>query len=136
MNNLLEKASIITTPTGYSVGAINSIVPNTADGDFDFTRNSSATRVNSQGLIEDVQKASTVELVDNGDFSELGSELIINGNFATDSDWTLTQATISEGSLNFSTTNGSFAGAREFNAFTVGKIFILGWLMALLIPLR
>ena len=25
------------------------------DGDFDFTRNSSATRVNSQGLIEDMQ---------------------------------------------------------------------------------
>ena len=24
----------------------------------------------------------------NGDFSQLGSELVVNGNFATDSDWT------------------------------------------------
>jgi hypothetical protein len=56
------------------------------DGDFDFTRNSSATRVNSQGLIEDVQILSS-NLVSNGDFSQEGSELITNGDFATDSDW-------------------------------------------------
>ena len=41
------------------------------DGDFDFTRNSSATRVNSQGLIEDVQILSS-NLVSNGDFSQRG----------------------------------------------------------------
>jgi len=51
------------------------------DGDFDFTRNSSATRVNSQGLIEDVQILSS-NLVSNGDFSQEGSELIINGDFS------------------------------------------------------
>ena len=55
-------------------------------GDFDFTRNSSATRVNSQGLIEDMQTFGG-NLVTNGDFSQEGSEQVTNGNFATDSDW-------------------------------------------------
>lgn len=54
MSNLLEKASIVTTPTAYDNGKILSVKPNTSVGDFDFTRNSSATRVNSQGLIEDI----------------------------------------------------------------------------------
>ena len=54
MSNLLEKASILLTPTGYDNGSMNCIKPNTSVGDFDFTRGTAATRVNSQGLIEDV----------------------------------------------------------------------------------
>jgi len=46
-----------------------------SDGDFDFSRGSDATRVNSQGYIESVQVLSD-ELVQNGDFEEIGSELI------------------------------------------------------------
>jgi hypothetical protein len=38
------------------VGSIDNVsVKEVLDGDFQFTRNSSATRVNSQGLIEDMQ---------------------------------------------------------------------------------
>ena len=40
-------------------------------GDFDFSRNSAATRVNAQGLVENVQILSS-NLVQNGDFSEEG----------------------------------------------------------------
>ena len=55
MSNLLEKASIVTTPTAYDNGKILSVKPEEVLGaDFDFTRNSSATRVNSQGLIENI----------------------------------------------------------------------------------
>ena len=54
MSNLLEKASIVTTPTAYENSKILSVKPTNGIGDFDFTRNSSATRVNSQGLIVDV----------------------------------------------------------------------------------
>ncbi len=55
MSNLLEKASILLTPTAYDDGKILSVKPEDGTGDFDFTRNSSAaTRVNSQGLIEDI----------------------------------------------------------------------------------
>ena len=54
------------------------------DGDFDFSRSSSATRVNSEGLIETA--------------SVLGSELVVNGDFASDTDWTKgTGVTISNG---------------------------------------
>jgi len=55
--------------------------------DFTFTRNSSATRVNELGYIEDVQIIGG-ELVSNGDFEEIGSEEIVNGTFDTDSDRT------------------------------------------------
>ena len=72
---------------GNLIGSIDNVsVKQEIDGNFDFTRNSSATRVNSQGLIEDVQILSS-NLVSNGDFSQEGSELITNGDFATDSNW-------------------------------------------------
>ena len=53
----------------------------------DFSRNSSATRVNEQGLIEEVGYFGP-QLVQNGDFSQEGSELITNGDFSNGStDW-------------------------------------------------
>jgi hypothetical protein len=54
-------------------------------GDFDFSRSSSATRVNSEGLIEVAKVLGTTEEVTNGDF-------------ATDSDWS-GSASISGGQL-------------------------------------
>jgi hypothetical protein len=57
--------------------------------DFDFDRASSATRINSDGLVQDMQSITDPELVLNGDFEELGDELVTNGTFDTDSDWTL-----------------------------------------------
>ena len=54
MSNLLSKASILLTPTAYSDGKLHNIKPNTTTGDFTFTRATTATRVNSSGLIESV----------------------------------------------------------------------------------
>jgi len=98
-NNLLDKASIILTPTAYNNGEALCVKPSDGSGDFTFSRNSAATRVNAQGLVENVQILSS-NLVQNGDFSEEGSEevsngsfsqegveLVTNGDFATDSDW-------------------------------------------------
>ena len=74
-----------TSGTAFSIDNVS--VKQEIDGDFDFTRNSSATRVNSQGLIEDMQILSS-NLVSNGDFSQEGSELITNGDFSNGStDW-------------------------------------------------
>ncbi len=53
-------------------------------GDFDFQRNSAATRVNAQGLVENVQIISP-ELVSNGNFSQEGSDQVLNGDFSVDS---------------------------------------------------
>ena len=54
MSNLLERASILVTPTAISAASLHCIKPNTATGDFSFSRLSTATRVNSSGLIESV----------------------------------------------------------------------------------
>jgi hypothetical protein len=71
------------------------------DADFDFTRGSAATRVTKDGLIKNVQILSG-ELVQNGDFKQIGSELITNGDFATDSDWTKGSAwTIANGQASY-----------------------------------
>ena len=112
MSNLLKDASILLTPTGYDNGSMNAIKPENGDGDFTFSRNSAATRVNAQGLVENVQILSSnlvsngdfsqegAEEVSNGSFSQEGSQLITNGNFATDSDWGKEVGwTISNGSL-------------------------------------
>ena len=68
MSNLLDKASIILTPTAYNNGEALCVKPSDGSGDFDFSRNSAATRVNAQGLVENVQILSS-NLVQNGDFS-------------------------------------------------------------------
>ena len=51
---IYDKASLVQIPSGYRSGTLYSVVPNTADGDFDVTRGSTATRVNKDGLIETV----------------------------------------------------------------------------------
>ena len=85
-NNLLDKASIILTPTAYNNGEALCVKPSDGSGDFDFSRNSAATRVNAQGLVENVQILSS-NLVVNGDFSD-GEN---NWSFA--GDWELVNGT-------------------------------------------
>ena len=58
MSNLLDKASILLTPTAITASKLMCIKPNTAVGDFDFFRTSTATRTNSSGLIESVAAAT------------------------------------------------------------------------------
>jgi hypothetical protein len=60
-------------PSGYKEDKIYSLKPTDGSGDLTFTRASSATRVNAEGLIETP--------------SVLGSELVTNGDFATDTGW-------------------------------------------------
>ena len=121
---ILDKATILLTPTATSDALVHCVKDNTSDSDFDFDRASSATRINSSGLVQDMQSITDPELILNGDFEELGSEEITNGSFDTDSSWTLTQATISNGVASFATTDGSFAGVRQ-SVFTIGKTYLI-----------
>ena len=138
MANLLQKASIVLTPTAYDNGKVLCAKPSEPPyGDFDFSRNSAATRVNAQGLVENVQILSS-NLVQNGDFSEEGSEevsngsfsqegaeLVTNGSFDTDSDWTKNgTANISGGTGNLtanSTTSNYFT---QIINTTIGKYYL------------
>jgi len=55
MANLLDQASIVLTPTAYDNGKVLCAKPSEPPyGDFDFSRNSAATRVNAQGLVETI----------------------------------------------------------------------------------
>ena len=113
-DNLLDKASILLTPTAYNDGSMLSVKPENGDGDFTFSRGSAATRVNAQGLVENVQIISS-ELVSNGNFSQEGSELVTNGDFVTDSDWVKgTGWSISDGKLNAISVNSTSATQSVF----------------------
>jgi len=50
-DNLLDKASILLTPTAHDNGKMLSIKPTNGDGDFTFSRNGDGSRVNSSGII-------------------------------------------------------------------------------------
>jgi hypothetical protein len=52
--SIYDKASLVHIPSGVKSGTLYNVLPNNADGDFDFTRSSTATRVNKDGLIETV----------------------------------------------------------------------------------
>ena len=107
------------------IGSIDNVsIKEDLSGDFNFTRNSSATRVNSQGLIEDMQILSG-DLVSNGNFSELGSELVTNGDFATDSDWSKgTGWSIANGKAsNDGSASGNSYLINSASASTIGKTY-------------
>ena len=52
--SLLDTASLIVTPNGYKEGTLYSVIPSDGSGDMSVVRATTATRVNSAGLIESV----------------------------------------------------------------------------------
>lgn len=52
--SLLDQASLILTPNAYKVNKVYSIIPSSGSGDMTTTRATSATRVNSSGVIENI----------------------------------------------------------------------------------
>ena len=125
MSNLLDKASIILTPTAYNNGEALCVKPSDGSGDFDFSRNSAATRVNAQGLVENVQILSS-NLVQNGDFSEEGAEQITNGDFSNGSaDWNNEGVwTIENGVANGNGANGASKELTQFiTPLVIGKTY-------------
>ena len=73
----MDIPSLFMIPSAVSSGKVHSVFPNSTDADFDFNRDSDATRVNSEGLIERV--------------GYYGSELVSNGNFNDSSFWSVGQ---------------------------------------------
>ena len=104
-------------------GVINSVsVKEVTNADFSFTRGSAATRVTKDGLIKNVQILSD-DLVQNGDFSQIGSELVTNGDFATDSDWVKGFGwSINNGKATQDGT-GNGSSLQQINLLVVGKTY-------------
>jgi hypothetical protein len=122
-NHIFEAGSQGGSITQFYIDNVS--VKEVIDADFDFTRGSSATRVNEKGLIEDVQILSG-NLVQNGDFSQIGSELVTNGDFATDSDWTLVgDVSISNGVCTFFDTGSNTNSRLIQSTITANKTYKL-----------
>ena len=91
-------------PSGYKEDKLYSVLPNSGDGDFDFSRSSSATRVNSEGLIE------TVRIL-------ISEEEVTNGNFDTNSDWSLRFAVIEDGVVKLQENSSTYSRVRQDTGF-------------------
>jgi hypothetical protein len=102
-----ETTIYITLISGMGIGkyAYWNDITVQATADFDFDRASSATRINSDGLVQDMQSITDPELVLNGDFEELGDNLVANGTFDL-GDEEVTNGDFSNGSANWSTPTG------------------------------
>ena len=101
--------SLAMIPSAIADSKVYSVLPNNGDGDFTFNRDSSATRVGQNGLIQTV-----------GFF---GSEEVTNGDFATDTDWTKQAGwTISGGKANASAATGLLYQTMTTTVSTIYKI--------------
>ena len=94
----MDIPSLFMIPSAVSSGKVHSVFPNSTDADFDFNRDSSATRVNSQGLIETV-----------GYFSNEKVTSLENSGFYPFNTFTDTGG----GSYTFVSTNTSWAGFQK-----------------------
>jgi len=123
----MDIPSLFMIPSAVSSGKVHSVFPNSTDADFDFDRNSDATRVNSDGLIERVGYYGSEE-VSNGDFSQSGT--------VTSTSWTLgwqsadTGASISDGLLTIERTTATVRvyatnNVNSFIGLTSGKKYKL-----------
>ena len=98
--------SLVMRPSAEAAGRLYSVLPNNGDGDFQFNRDSSATLINSKGLIQTV--------------GYFGSELVVNKYFNDSSWWGLDPSwSISGGSANSNGTGTIYKGG----VVTIGKTY-------------
>ena len=141
-SGLLDKANIILTPTGYKAGTMYNVAPiEQPYEDFVFSRASVASRVNSSGLVEMVGRTLGSNLVQNGDFSDIGPDLVQNGTFdlgselVTNGDFTdglnnwfvnanaTGYVSTSSDTLQYLVGHGDYAEVKQLNNSVVGKTY-------------
>lgn len=100
LGSLMKTASLIITPNAYLEGKLLASYPPDPIGDFDVTRATTATRVNSQGLVELVpyNLLTYSEQFDNAAWSK--SNVSVTANGATAPNGTLTADKLVENSAN------------------------------------
>jgi len=92
--SLLDTASLIVTPNGYKEGKLYSVIPSDGSGDLSVTRATTATRVNSAGLVELVpyNLVQYSEQFDNAAWTK--SNVSVTANSTTAPNGTMTADTI------------------------------------------
>jgi len=115
-DGLLNKASIILTPTGYKAGTLYNVAPiDEPYEDFDFARTSTATRINSSGLVSNVATGvPRISYDSNGDNGHILLEPT-STNLVTYSEDFSQSFYIKDSGVSVSTTN-NVSPSGEFNA--------------------
>ena len=82
--SLLDTASLIVTPSAYKEGKLYSVIPSDGSGDLSVTRATTATRVNSAGLVELVpyNLLSYSERFENAAWTNVNSSEVANATTA------------------------------------------------------
>jgi hypothetical protein len=91
--SLLDTASLIVTPNGYKEGKLYSVVPSDGSGDMSVVRATTATRVNSAGLVELVPYNLVTWSQDFSNGNWIKSSSTVVSNSITAPDGTLTADT-------------------------------------------
>jgi hypothetical protein len=94
-----DDASLIMYPSGYKEDKIYSLKPTDGSGDLTFTRASTATRVNAEGLIEKVRTNLALHSEDLTNAVYVIQNATISGNTTAAPDGTTTADTFNEGSI-------------------------------------
>ncbi len=110
-NNTISWGKVYSDLSGGSVTPSFALDFDTISDDFTFTRNSFATRVNENGLIETV--------------TNLGSEQVVNGDFSDGANnWTIEAVwTIQDGVASGNGANGSSQELTQSSVTTIGKTY-------------
>ena len=90
MSSFYDLASLVMIPSGKKAGKVYSQKPLTTDGQLDFTRASTATRIGSDGNIE---KTRTNLLLQSNQFNTT---------------WTLSEASVTSGQSGYDGTNNAW----------------------------
>jgi len=95
MSDLLNSASLVLIPSGYSEDKVYSAVPTDGSGDLSFTRSSNGTRINSAGLVEvvpwnEAQQSNTFGTSPWSNTLDTGATLTYTANYGTAPDGTTT----------------------------------------------
>lgn len=91
---------MVVTPNGYKEGTLYSVIPNNGNGDFTVTRATTATRVNSAGLVELVPYNLLQYSEDFGNAYWAKTNATITTNTTTAPNFTLTADTITDNATN------------------------------------
>lgn len=116
--SLLDTASLIVTPNGYKEGKLYSVIPSDGSGDLSVTRATTATRVNSAGLVELVpyNLVQYSEQFDNAAWTK--NSVSVTANSTTAPNGTTTADTITETStLGFFYQTASASGVVTFSVY-------------------
>ena len=133
--SLLDNASLVLTPNAYKEGKLYSVIQSDGSGDFTFTRATTATRVNSDGLVELVpyNLLQRSEEFDNVAWNKQNATISDNvttapdGTFTADklvADATLAQHSIYQGGPSLDSgayVVSCYAKAAEYSFFSMGN---------------